>query len=81
MKTFINYLVLIIIFSFGVFFGNISATPGKSESHAILENYGILDVVDSDYLVYIPDNKNLSAEEYEALAVISELYEHVEIVY
>jgi len=80
MKTLINYAVLIIIFSLGVFFGNISATPGKSESHAILDNHGTLDIVDSDYLVYIPDNKDLSVEEFEALAVVSKLYEHIEVI-
>ena len=55
------------------------STPGKSESHTILENNGSFEAVNTEYLIYTPDYAYMSTEEYEALAVISTLYEHIAI--
>ena len=70
-----------LLFGIGVMLGVMSATPGKSESHMILNERGAYDAVNNDYLVYLPNERDLTTEEYEALAVISTLYNKVQVVY
>jgi len=77
----IFYTVIAVVFSVGVIFGNLMAVPGKSESHYILQRHGAIEADNGKYLLYLPDNNDLSVEEFEALAVISTLYEHVEVLY
>ncbi|MCK5789115.1 MAG: hypothetical protein KAH32_08950 [Chlamydiia bacterium] len=81
MKNLSLYMLLIAFFSIGALFGVMSATPGKSESHAILKAHGAYDAMNGNYFIYLPDEKDLTEEEYEALAVISVLYDEVQVVY
>lgn len=71
----ITYIVLI---GSGVGFGILVSTPGKSESHGILEDHGKCYVSPTrGTLVYFPSNKNISTEEYEALAIVRKVYPEV----
>lgn len=79
MRNSVKYAVLTVMFVSGILVGNIYATPGKSESHTILQKHGSYKAVNGEYLIYTPDYTFLSVEEYEALAVISMLYEHVAV--
>ena len=79
MKKLVGYIILVALFATGVLVGNMYATPGKSESHAILQKHGSYEAVNGEYLIYTPDYTFLSVEEYEALAVVSMLYEHIAV--
>ena len=81
MVRFLEYLMFALILGAGIIIGTMASTPGKSESHAILNEHGAYDAVNNDYLVYLPNERDLTTEEYEALAVISELYNRVQIAY
>ena len=81
MRSLVNYTMFVVLFGFGILFGTMAATPGKSESHAILEKHGVYDSEGTSYFVYLPSKTDLSTEEFEALAVISTLYNKVQIVY
>ena len=81
MRNLLQYFTFIALFMAGVLMGTMVATPGKSESHMILNEHGAYDHEGLSYLIYLPNQSDLSTEEYEALAVLSEMYNHVEIVY
>ena len=81
MKNLSLYVLLIAFFSVGVILGDMATLPGKSESHSILNKHGIFDSAGDSYFVYMPNEDDLSTEELEALAVISNLYTRVQIVY
>lgn len=67
------------LFIAGLLIGMAISTPGKSESHAILNAHGNYEAVNAEYLIYSPRYEFMSTEEYEALAVVSTLYEHIAI--
>lgn len=79
MRKIVNYSTVLFLFLFGMTIGAALTTPGKSESHAILQKHGSYEALNGEYLIYTPDYTFLSIEEYEALAVISGLYEHVAV--
>ena len=79
MKKLVNYIISVALFATGILVGTMYATPGKSESHAILQKHGSYEAVNGAYLIYTPDYTFLSIEEYEALAVVSGLYEHIAV--
>ena len=81
MKNLVQYFTFIALFMAGVMMGTMAATPGKSESYSILKAHGAYDAVNGSYLVYLPVHTKLTTEEFEALAVVSTLYDRVEIVY
>jgi hypothetical protein len=81
MPKIIIYLTLALIFGAGVLLGSMSRLPGKSEAHAILEKHGTFDAVKDSYFIYLPNNRFMSVEEFEAMTVVSSLYEHIDIVF
>jgi hypothetical protein len=77
----LKYLFFSLIFGAGVLLGSLSRLPGKSESHAILKKHGAYDSAGTSYFIYLPDSRFMSIEEFEAMTVISSLYEHIDIVF
>lgn len=75
------YLSLALVFGLGIGFGTMVRMPGKSESYALLKDYGAVHNNGTHYLVYLPDNEIMSAEEFEALSVLRTVYKNVQIVY
>ena len=80
MRDLLNSAIWAMLFILGLLIGMAISTPGKSESHTILDKHGSFEAVNGEYLVYTPDYAYMSTEEYEALAVISTLYEHIDII-
>jgi len=78
-KAVVDIMVVLGIFILGVLIGNITSLPGYSESHAILAKHGKIRTLDNSALLYIP-NTDMSIEEYDAIAKLSRLYEHVAII-
>ncbi len=78
-KAVVDIMVVLSIFILGVLIGNITALPGYSESHAILAKHGKVRTLNDSALLYIPDT-DMSIEEYEAMAKLSRLYEHVAVI-
>jgi len=75
----VNIVIVVSVFMLGVLFGNTIALPGYSESHTILAKHGKVRTLDNSALLYIPDT-DMSVEEYEAIAKLSKVYEHVAII-
>jgi hypothetical protein len=74
-------LTILISLAIGFVAGKMSALPGKSEAHAILKKHGAYDHKKDMYFIYLPDNRFMSIEEFEAMTVVSGLYEHIDIVF
>ncbi|MCK5789116.1 MAG: hypothetical protein KAH32_08955 [Chlamydiia bacterium] len=79
MRDLLNSAILAVIFVGGLLIGMMLSTPGKGESLTILQKHGDIELEEYEYLIYTPDNAFMSTEEYEALAVVSALYEHIAI--
>ena len=81
MRNLVQYFTFTVLFMAGVMMGTMAATPGKSESYSILDTHGVFDSAGNSFFVYMPNEDNLSTEELEALAVISNFYSKVQIMY
>ena len=84
MRGFVNVVSVAILIVIAFVLGFMVATPGKSESYSILDQngeYTVNKVSGNTHITYLPDSSNLSIEEYEALAVIREIYDVVDIIY
>ena len=81
MNKVLIYLSLAIVLGLGIMLGTMNRMPGKSESHRILTDHGVIDTEGKYYLMYLPDNDVLTTEEFEALSILSAVYGSVQIVY